>query len=53
MLRESAELLGCVVRNSGDFVRGDAVVVKGWDGEMLVMWGIRAFLLDCGAMFVL
>ena len=52
-MRESAELLGCAVSNTGGFVRGDAVVVKGWDGEMLVIWEVRAFLLDWGAMFVL
>jgi hypothetical protein len=52
-MRESAELLGCAVRNSGDFVRGNVVVVKGWDDAMLVMWEARAFLLDCDAMFVL
>lgn len=52
-MRESAELLGCVAGKCGGFVPGDVVVVKGWDGEMLVMWEARAFLLDNGAMFVL
>jgi hypothetical protein len=52
-MRESAELLGCAVSNSGGFVPGDVVVVKGWDDEMLVIGEARAFLLDCDAMFVL